>query len=111
MAAAPAIAKPAGQQRACPKRDESTRRVRQQLGIGHAERRSHHDDGGGKNQHRIMVDEVCGVDEADPPCGGVHEIVSCNFSKQVIGSCPDWMSPMSIDETPIVSPPTAHREL
>ena len=79
VAAAPAVAEPAGQQRARAERDEARGGVRQQLGIGHAERRPHHDDGGGEDQHRIMVDEVRGVDEADHPGRAVHEIESCNF--------------------------------
>ena len=74
VAAAPAIAEPAGQQRAGAERDEARGGVRQQFGIGHAERRPHHDDGGGEDQHRIMVDEVGGVDEADHPGGAVHGI-------------------------------------
>jgi hypothetical protein len=47
-------------------------RVRQQFRIGHAERRPHHDDGGGEDQHRIMVDEMGGVDETDHPGRAVH---------------------------------------
>ena len=58
-----------------PEGDESRRGIGKQLGIGHAERRSHHDDSGGENQHRIMVDEMGGVDEADHPAGAVHGLV------------------------------------
>ncbi|MEY9619667.1 hypothetical protein ABH982_003124 [Bradyrhizobium ottawaense] len=72
VAAAPAVPEPAGQQRAGTERDEARRRVRQQLRIGHAERRPHDDHGGGKDQHRIMVDEMACVDETDDPAGAVH---------------------------------------
>src|SRR4029077_6231472 len=55
------------------------RGVRQQLRIGHAERRPHDDDGGGEDQHRIMVDEMGSVDEANNPGRAVHEPIPCNL--------------------------------
>ena len=72
VAAAPAVAEPAGDQRARAEGDEARGGVRQQFRIGHAERRPHDDDGGGEDQHRIMVDEMGGVDERDHPAGAVH---------------------------------------
>jgi hypothetical protein len=61
--AAPAVAEPAGDQRAGPEGDEARGGVRQQFRIGHAERRTHDDDGGRENEHRVMVDEMGRVNE------------------------------------------------
>ncbi|MGY3368539.1 hypothetical protein ACVWZL_005664 [Bradyrhizobium sp. GM2.4] len=72
VATAPAVAEPAGEQRARAEGDEARRRVRQEFRIGHAERRSHDDHRGGENQHRVMVDEMARVDETDHPAGAVH---------------------------------------
>src|SRR4029077_1357946 len=60
---------------------------------------------GGENQHRIMVDKMGRVNEADYPAGAVHgqNPGRIQVRKEVIRGCPDGMPPMNIAEKPIAA--------
>ncbi|MET4771091.1 hypothetical protein ABIA28_003305 [Bradyrhizobium elkanii] len=84
VAAAPAVAEPARDQRAGAEGDEARGRIGQQFRIGHAERRAHDDDGGGENQHRVVIDEMGRVDEGDHPAGTVAWTVHRHVSHAIL---------------------------
>jgi hypothetical protein len=75
VAPAPPVAKPAGRQRPRAKGDEARRGIGQQLRIGHAHGRPHHDHRGGEDQHRVVIDEMADIDVGDDPGGDVHESI------------------------------------
>src|SRR5258708_11991299 len=65
-------------------RDKARGRIGQQLRIGHSECGPHDDDGRGEDQHRVMIDEVGGVDETNQDrkstrLNSSHQIISYAF--------------------------------
>jgi len=72
LAAAPMVPCPTPGQREQAERNEARRRKRYQFAVGAAQFGLESDHDGREDQDHVMIDEVCGVDEADLALGSIH---------------------------------------